>query len=333
MSFEVTVPAFGRDGAGGRLAEWYRPDGAQVSTGELLLRLERDFVAIEVEAQGTGVLRHGAGQGEDLEAGSAAGTILLEGDRLEPSVLAEVHDWPAVEAEPYRPRALPAGALPGAWRDRRPVPLRPLPAAMGSHREPVPLPVAEAPPAVPQAVLLMRVAVGMDEAIKTCSQLAREWAPAGLSPTSGDLLLRAASRALGAVPVGIAAREAVALTGLDGDWRVFREAGSRAFREVVAERQAGGEANETRKAACSVAWLDAWDIDEATPRLTRGMPMALILGAPRETVALEGERPVRRWQAWLSLAYDPGAIADGVAAALLTRTRELLEAPYALLAE
>ena len=44
MAVTITVPDLGAGFAGGLVAEWYVADGAMVDTGELVCRIESDFV-------------------------------------------------------------------------------------------------------------------------------------------------------------------------------------------------------------------------------------------------------------------------------------------------
>lgn len=63
MAVTIAVPDFGPDLAGSTVAEWYVPHGAMVDTGELVCRVESEFLAIELEADAPGVLHHRAAAG------------------------------------------------------------------------------------------------------------------------------------------------------------------------------------------------------------------------------------------------------------------------------
>ncbi|MEX2081217.1 MAG: lipoyl domain-containing protein, partial [Dehalococcoidia bacterium] len=76
MAVELVLPRFGREMESGLLAEWYVPDGAPVGRGELVYRLETDYVACDIEAEVEGVVRHGLPAGEDAAPGAAVGTIV-----------------------------------------------------------------------------------------------------------------------------------------------------------------------------------------------------------------------------------------------------------------
>ena len=64
MAVSVIVPKLAADEAGATLTEWYCQEGEQVVAGQPLCRLERDFVACEVEAEEGGVLSYAVGVGD-----------------------------------------------------------------------------------------------------------------------------------------------------------------------------------------------------------------------------------------------------------------------------
>jgi pyruvate/2-oxoglutarate dehydrogenase complex dihydrolipoamide acyltransferase (E2) component len=78
----VAVPLLGRDMAGGIVAEWYRPDGAKVDVGEVVCRLECDFIAVEIEAEAPGVLRHRKPVGSIERPGTVLALVLAPGEAM-----------------------------------------------------------------------------------------------------------------------------------------------------------------------------------------------------------------------------------------------------------
>lgn len=84
MATLVSVPDLGRNMAGGVLAEWYRPDGSEVSPGEPVCRLECDYVAVEIEAERAGVLRHRRPAGSIERKGTVLGVIVGPGEPVPP---------------------------------------------------------------------------------------------------------------------------------------------------------------------------------------------------------------------------------------------------------
>ena len=105
MAAVVTVPELGQSRRPSAIAEWYLTDGQFVEPGDLIYRLECDFVAIDIEAEAAGVLRHRLAAGGVLSGGETAAFIFAEGE-MDPVPLPSarlrlvVHEEPAaVEAE------------------------------------------------------------------------------------------------------------------------------------------------------------------------------------------------------------------------------------------
>lgn len=88
---------------GGLVAEWYRPDGAEVGPGEPVCRLECDYVAFEIEADANGILRHRRPAGSIERKGAVLGFILQRGEPFPPE------DGPESVADDLEAR----GAAPG----------------------------------------------------------------------------------------------------------------------------------------------------------------------------------------------------------------------------
>ena len=88
MSTEVLVPVLGAEERSPVIAEWYKPDGAEVRLGEPVYRLETDFIAIDVEAEEDGVLRHWIEAGQSRRTGQAVAVIFRPGE-LEDEAAAE----------------------------------------------------------------------------------------------------------------------------------------------------------------------------------------------------------------------------------------------------
>lgn len=80
MAVTITVPDLGPGFAGGLVAEWYVADGAMVDTGELVCRIESDFAAIELEAEGPGFLHQRSPAGTSEAAAALLALILAPGE-------------------------------------------------------------------------------------------------------------------------------------------------------------------------------------------------------------------------------------------------------------
>ncbi len=184
-------------------------------------------------------------------------------------------------------------------------------------------------------VLFIRVTADLSECHKMCDQLAKEWGVAGIVPRIEDIVVRALARALRELPAfdcagTIAVRS---LTPEAEAFRVLHNAGSRPFRDAVAALAGHSAEDAASDYDCVVTSFTALGIEDATPRLDRGRPFALALGATRKVVTLVGDRPLQRRVASLVVAYDAATIEDCTAARFVARVRELVESPYALLAE
>jgi pyruvate/2-oxoglutarate dehydrogenase complex dihydrolipoamide acyltransferase (E2) component len=96
--------------AGGIVAEWYRPDGATVDHGELICRLECEFVAVEIEAEAPGLLHHRRPAGSVERPGAVIGLVLAPGEALpEEPVLAEIPQPPRADEDEPWPAAITGG--------------------------------------------------------------------------------------------------------------------------------------------------------------------------------------------------------------------------------
>jgi pyruvate/2-oxoglutarate dehydrogenase complex dihydrolipoamide acyltransferase (E2) component len=103
---------------GGLVAEWYRPDGAEVAPGEPVCRLECDFIAFEIEAEMGGILRHRRPAGSIERKGTILGVVVGRGEPLPgEDELRAAEGAQAVVKEPELPAwqddaRAPAGAAP-----------------------------------------------------------------------------------------------------------------------------------------------------------------------------------------------------------------------------
>jgi pyruvate/2-oxoglutarate dehydrogenase complex dihydrolipoamide acyltransferase (E2) component len=407
MAVSVAVPRLGLSMAGGLVAEWYLADGAAVSEGDPVCRIECEYVSVDVEADTSGVLRHRRPAGSLQRPGDVLGVILASGERMPteddqdaPKAATPVAPPRTAEQGPARPadesapqeataperiaRTEPtqapfpfprraaddtrqadspvepltaSGTIAGDFRNvaEQPAreadgggPIADLPlweppdlstvpvkdpseprTATPAELEPedVPSNVTHLPfagqPFEALRVLSMRVTIAMLEAAKLREQLAREWLTAALRPTNEDIVLRAVSRT---IVEQDGADGTVELTTLEAGGAlsvVIGRAGQVRFRDAVARRAHGGEYVEPE---CRLTSFAAHRIDEGTPDLAPGQHLAFAMGRERATA---GGGPVLT----LVLAYDRNRIDEASAAQLLARVRDLVEAPYALLAE
>ncbi|MGD9933531.1 MAG: hypothetical protein AB7T37_07405 [Dehalococcoidia bacterium] len=193
---------------------------------------------------------------------------------------------------------------------------------------PEPAPIYIAPPP-----LILRGTIRMTEARKLCDQLGREWRDAPARPENEDLVLRAIARAAAerelSPPDGGNAGLVIPLAG--GDRIAILSGAARgSFKEQVARLDQSPREASYADCALTLVSFRHFGIEEATPLLPDGHSVAFATGALRPG-AMEGDVPVPVMV--LTMAYNPDALSMGDAALLFARVGELIEAPYALLAD
>ncbi|MBI2766954.1 MAG: 2-oxo acid dehydrogenase subunit E2 [Chloroflexi bacterium] len=202
------------------------------------------------------------------------------------------------------------------------------------HDAPV---VSTAPTSFASVPLVLRTTVALGEVRKLRAQLGREWRQSGAEPTDEDVVIRAVARALlGVGPLWLRGDDIGLLLAERDTERlcVVRGAAHRPFRDAVTELAAVRKtADDNADCACTVVNFGEHGIDEGVPPLPEGHAFALALGAVRDVPVFEGEQVRRGQVAVVTIAYSPEYLPVGEAAWLLGRVRELLEAPYALLAD
>ncbi|MCC6383169.1 MAG: 2-oxo acid dehydrogenase subunit E2 [Dehalococcoidia bacterium] len=82
MATDVLIPKLGMTMTEGTVAEWYVPDGALVSAGDPVYRLETEKIEMDVEAEISGVLRHLVPVDTTLGPGAVVACILVPGEAL-----------------------------------------------------------------------------------------------------------------------------------------------------------------------------------------------------------------------------------------------------------
>ena len=83
MATDVIMPKVDMDQETGTVGQWLKEDGDQVKQGEIILEIETDKVAIEVEAPASGTLTNIlVGEGETVPIATVIATILAPGEAL-----------------------------------------------------------------------------------------------------------------------------------------------------------------------------------------------------------------------------------------------------------
>ncbi|GAA4392613.1 2-oxoglutarate dehydrogenase complex dihydrolipoyllysine-residue succinyltransferase [Hymenobacter koreensis] len=72
---EMKIPTVGESITEVTVAKWLKPDGATVQRDEIIAELESDKATFELPAEGSGVLRHGAKEGETIGIGAVVARI------------------------------------------------------------------------------------------------------------------------------------------------------------------------------------------------------------------------------------------------------------------
>lgn len=83
MAIEMIMPKVEKEQETGTILEWLRTEGQGVKEGEIILVIETDKIAIDIESPGTGTLAGiSAHPGDVIPVGSVIAYILAEGEEL-----------------------------------------------------------------------------------------------------------------------------------------------------------------------------------------------------------------------------------------------------------
>lgn len=104
MPTEIYLVKVGMTMSEGTVAEWYVSDGAAVTQGELLYRLETEKVELDVDAASSGTVRHLVPEGATLEPGAVIGWVFAAGEEI-PDPLPQPRAQPAASAPAIDPAA------------------------------------------------------------------------------------------------------------------------------------------------------------------------------------------------------------------------------------
>ena len=202
------------------------------------------------------------------------------------------------------------------------------------------------------AQLTMDMEVAMDDAVKLRRDLVVEWEADGIRVTYTDLVLAAATKALGKHPAMNSALQDDALVrfaavhiglavALDEGLivPVIKDAQAKSLKEIavrsadLASRARAGKLtlDEVEGGTFTVTSLGMFGVDTFTPILNP--PQAGILGVGRiyDGLRWQGDAPVKAAAMRLSLTWDHRVLDGAPAAEFLAAVRELLESPYRLL--
>ena len=202
------------------------------------------------------------------------------------------------------------------------------------------------------AQLTMDMEVAMDDAVKLRRDLVAEWEPDGIRVTYTDLVLAAATKALGQHPAMNSALQEDALVRFEAVHiglavaldeglivPVIKDAQSKSLKEIathsaeLATRARDGKLtlDEVDGGTFTVTSLGMYGVDTFTPILNP--PQAGILGVGRiyDGICWEGDTAVKAALMRLSLTWDHRVLDGAPAAEFLAAVRDFLESPYRLL--
>jgi pyruvate dehydrogenase E2 component (dihydrolipoamide acetyltransferase) len=118
MAREVVLVKAGLTMTEGTIAEWYVPDGGEVTVGQLIYRMETEKINLEVESEEAGILRHVVPAGTTTEPGALVAYVLEPGEAMPAGVPAVAGAAPAVAQAPSQVDAAP-GVPPQGGGDER----------------------------------------------------------------------------------------------------------------------------------------------------------------------------------------------------------------------
>lgn len=75
MAHEIKIPSVGESITSATLGTWHKADNEYVDAGEVILTIETDKISTELETDKAGILKHLAGEGDELEIGAAVASI------------------------------------------------------------------------------------------------------------------------------------------------------------------------------------------------------------------------------------------------------------------
>ncbi|RMH29844.1 MAG: 2-oxoglutarate dehydrogenase complex dihydrolipoyllysine-residue succinyltransferase [Planctomycetota bacterium] len=119
MATKIVIPNVGESVTSGVIAAWSVKDGEWVDRDQTVLELETDKVTMEVPAPASGIVRHGASEGDEVEVGSAVGEI--DETATKPSSSEAAESKPQAKAEASaETKSATAVATPVSTQDKAP---------------------------------------------------------------------------------------------------------------------------------------------------------------------------------------------------------------------
>ena len=91
MPTDIVIPSVGESVTSGVIAKWTKPAGAFVKRDETVIELETDKITMEIPSPASGVLAHGAKEGDEVGVGAVVGSIDESAEAPAPDAPAPAH--------------------------------------------------------------------------------------------------------------------------------------------------------------------------------------------------------------------------------------------------
>ncbi len=75
MAHEIKIPSVGESILSATLGTWHKNEGDYVNAGEVILTIETDKISTELESDKSGILKHLAAEGDELDIGAPVASI------------------------------------------------------------------------------------------------------------------------------------------------------------------------------------------------------------------------------------------------------------------
>lgn len=75
MAHEIKIPAVGESITSATIGKWHIGDGEFVESGTVILSIETDKISTELESDKSGILKHAAAEGDEIDVGAVVATI------------------------------------------------------------------------------------------------------------------------------------------------------------------------------------------------------------------------------------------------------------------
>ncbi|MEZ6165344.1 MAG: biotin/lipoyl-containing protein [Phycisphaerales bacterium] len=111
MATDIVIPNVGESVTSGIISAWTVADGEYVERDQTVLELETDKVTMEVPAPASGIIKHGASEGDEVDVGASVGSIDESADKPAGDSSGGGGDTPAAEApkpQAEQPKTEPA---------------------------------------------------------------------------------------------------------------------------------------------------------------------------------------------------------------------------------